>query len=45
MLSITNLDIQIEEVLKAYLSLGVEDQVHNQKFYLYSIVLLSAKLF
>ncbi len=34
----TNLDIQIEEALKAYLTSGVEDQVDYQKFYLYSIV-------
>ena len=34
----TNLDIQIEEALKAYLASGVEDQVDYQKFYLYSIV-------
>ena len=34
----TNLDIQIEETLKAYLASGVEDQVDYQKFYLYSIV-------
>lgn len=33
-----NLDIQIEEALKAYLASGVEDQVDYQKFYLYSIV-------
>lgn len=33
-----NLDIQIEEALKAYLASGVEDQVNYQKFYLYSIV-------
>ena len=33
-----NLDIQIEETLKAYLTSGVEDQVDYQKFYLYSIV-------
>lgn len=33
-----NLDIQIEEALKAYLVSGVEDQVDYQKFYLYSIV-------
>lgn len=33
-----NLDIQIEEPLKAYLASGVEDQVDYQKFYLYSIV-------
>lgn len=34
----TNLDIQIEEALKAYLASGVENQVDYQKFYLYSIV-------
>lgn len=34
----TNLDIQIEQALKAYLASGVEDQVDYQKFYLYSIV-------
>lgn len=33
-----NLDIQIEETLKAYRASGVEDQVDYQKFYLYSIV-------
>ncbi len=33
-----NLDIQIEDALKAYLASGVEDQVDYQKFYLYSIV-------
>lgn len=33
-----DLDIQIEEALKAYLASGVEDQVAYQKFYLYSIV-------
>lgn len=33
-----NLDIQIEEALKAYRASGVEDQVDYQKFYLYSIV-------
>lgn len=33
-----NLDIQIEEALKAYLTSGVENQVDYQKFYLYSIV-------
>ncbi len=33
-----NLDIQIEQALKAYLASGVEDQVDYQKFYLYSIV-------
>lgn len=33
-----NLDIHIEEALKAYLASGVEDQVDYQKFYLYSIV-------
>ena len=34
----TNLDIQIEEALKAYLASGVENQVDYMKFYLYSIV-------
>ena len=34
----SNLDIQIEETLKAYRASGVEDQVDYQKFYLYSIV-------
>ena len=34
----TNLDIQIEEALKAYRASGVEEQVDYQKFYLYSIV-------
>lgn len=33
-----NLDIQIEQTLKAYLASGVEDQIDYQKFYLYSIV-------
>lgn len=33
-----NLDIQIEEALKAYRASGVADQVDYQKFYLYSIV-------
>ncbi len=33
-----NLNIQVEEALKAYLASGVEDQVDYQKFYLYSIV-------
>lgn len=33
-----DLDIQIEETLKAYLASGVEDQVDYQKFYLYSTV-------
>lgn len=33
-----NLDIQIEETLKAYRASGVEEQVDYQKFYLYSIV-------
>lgn len=33
-----NLDIQIDDALKAYLASGVEDQVGYQKFYLYSIV-------
>ena len=40
----TNLDIQIEESLKAYLASGVEDQVDYQKFYLYSIVTHSAAI-
>ena len=34
----SNLNIQIEEALKAYRASGVEDQVDYQKFYLYSIV-------
>ena len=33
-----NLNMQIEEALKAYRTSGVEDQVEYQKFYLYSIV-------
>lgn len=33
-----DLDIQIEEALKAYRASGVEEQVDYQKFYLYSIV-------
>lgn len=33
-----NLDIQIDETLKAYRASGVEDQLDYQKFYLYSIV-------
>ena len=33
-----NLDIQIEEALKAYRASGVEDQVEYQKSYIYSIV-------
>ena len=33
-----NLDIQIDDALKAYRASGVEDQVNYQKFYLYSIV-------
>ena len=33
-----DLDIQIQEDLKAYLASGVEDQVDYHKFYLYSIV-------
>ena len=32
------LDIRIEEALRAYLASGVEEQVDYQKFYLYSIV-------
>ena len=40
----TNLDIQIEEALKAYLASGVEDQVDYQKFYLYSIVTYSTAI-
>lgn len=32
------LDIKIEEALRAYLASGVEEQVDYQKFYLYSIV-------
>lgn len=34
----SNLNIQIEEALKAYRASGVEDLVDYQKFYLYSIV-------
>ncbi len=34
----TNLNMQIEVALKAYLDTGVEDQVDSQKFYLYSIL-------
>ena len=33
-----DLDIQIAEALKAYLALGVEEQVDYQNFYRYSIV-------
>ena len=33
-----DLDIRIEESLKAYRASGVEEQVNYQKFYLYSIV-------
>ena len=33
-----NLDIQVVEALKDYLTSGVEDQVDYQKLYLYSIV-------
>lgn len=33
-----NLDIQIDDALKAYRASGVEEQVNYQKFYLYSIV-------
>ena len=33
-----NLDIRIEEALKAYRASGVEEQVNYQKFYLYFIV-------
>ena len=33
-----NLNIHIEEAMKAYLASGVEDQVDYQKFYLYSII-------
>ncbi len=33
-----HLDTQIEETLKAYMASGIEDQVDNQLFYLYSIV-------
>lgn len=33
-----NLDIQIDDALKAYRASGVEDQVVYQKFYLHSIV-------
>ena len=32
------LDIKIEETLRAYMASGVEEQVDYQKFYLYSIV-------
>lgn len=39
-----NLDIQIEETLKAYRASGVEDQVDYQKFYLYSIVTHSTSI-
>ena len=34
----TELDIKIEETLKAYMASGVEEQLDYQKFYLYSIV-------
>jgi len=34
----TELDIKIEETLRAYMASGVEEQVDYQKFYLYSIV-------
>lgn len=33
-----NLDIQIDDALKAYRASEVEEQVDYQKFYLYSIV-------
>ncbi|MCM1142749.1 MAG: Fic family protein, partial [Muribaculum sp.] len=33
-----DLDIRIEEALRAYLASGIEEQVDYQKFYLYSIV-------
>ena len=33
-----DLDIQIVEALRAYLTSRVEDQVNYQKFYLYPIV-------
>lgn len=33
-----NLDIQIDDALKAYRASGVEEQVDYQKFYLHSIV-------
>lgn len=33
-----NLDIQLEKVLKADITLGVEDQLDYQKFYLYFIL-------
>ena len=36
-----NLDIHLEEALKAYLTTGIENQVEYQKFYLYSIVTYS----
>ena len=39
-----NLDIQIEEALKAYSASGVENQVDYQKFYLYSIVTYSTAI-
>ncbi len=38
-----NLDIHIEEALKAYLASGVEDQVDYQKFYLYSIATINRR--
>ncbi len=38
-----NLDIQIEEALKAYLASGVEEQVDYQKFYLYSIATINRR--
>ena len=34
----TELDIKIEETLRAYMASGVEEQVDYQKFHLYSIV-------
>lgn len=34
----TNLNIPLEEALKAYLASGIENQVDYQKFYIYSIV-------
>ena len=40
-----NLDIQMAEALKAYLTSRVEDQVDYQKFYLYSIATYSPNAF
>lgn len=39
-----SLNIQIEEVMKAYRASGIEAQVDYQKFYLYSIVNHSAAI-